>query len=377
MTLSLDLARRALLLSSLLLLSLPLWSLTSIGAEGWRLGADAIVECALLAFVTVAGGWFVLNGRLFSESRLARPAGVLCLVVAASGLCTVLAQSLDADEAARDLWRAATSYFADPDARAAVRPTIYWIELAAFAPMLELALVRRASEGAPARRVLAGVVAFATVLLLTIASAIGVDGGAAERVAVANPVFGVGLGQIGSGATRVAPAAIPAQLGMAGLAALGWFLWCCVALARRARETGSRRWTFWVFVAVVTLPLPWRIGAAIAPEAPEVHGAGAVQRELDGTPYRVADQESRWRLRTSGRMVDVPMRWDAAASDDCYVKITTGDRPVNEVGLHADRWLPVRFIVQSAGSDNERPEFTLRVSKPSCKLLVGRIRAIR
>ncbi len=137
-----------------------------------------------------------------------------------------------------------------------------------------------------------------------------------------------------------------------------------------------RVWQFAV-VAVVLASLPWRAVVALAPDAPDVIGAHAASGQLDGQSYQVAEPVSRWRLRTHARAALFPMRWDAAAGQDCRVQIVINGQRVDEVALTADMWTPVPLIVPPGGRESVAAEVELRVSANTCRLLIGSIRAWR
>ena len=176
-----DLARRTLLLFGLLIFLIPLLSLVSSGGApsialvavlaimtaarpssglvglglvlplafaltdgaGSSLSVEQVAEAFVLAFTAGALARSILDGRLFIDSRLARPALALGVIVAVWGLCTVLEQSADARVAIGALWRSARSYFVNRDSADTLQPTLHWLEFAALVPLVELSLRRR------------------------------------------------------------------------------------------------------------------------------------------------------------------------------------------------------------------------------------------
>jgi O-antigen ligase len=145
------------------------------------------------------------------------------------------------------------------------------------------------------------------------------------------------------------------------------------------READGRagRLVSWVLLGFVLVTLPWRVIDAITPASPDVTGAGPVAGEIADVPYRVAEQQSRWRLRTRTRMVVALMRWDAAAATDCRVRIVVKDRPADEVSLSAVTWQQVRFSVPPGIRPSLPPEVEFHVTSPTCTLLVGTVTSIR
>jgi hypothetical protein len=176
-----DLARRLLLLSVLLVFLIPLLSLMSSGgapsvalvallavmtavrppsgllglalvlplafaltdATGSSLTVIQVTESFVLAFIVGALARSIFDGRLFMDSRVARPALAIFSLVAVSGLCGVFEQYADAGVAFASLWRAATSYFVSPSSERLLQPAFHWLEFAALVPLVELTVRRR------------------------------------------------------------------------------------------------------------------------------------------------------------------------------------------------------------------------------------------
>jgi O-antigen ligase len=547
-----DLARRILLLACLLIFLLPLLSLMFSGgapsvalaavlalmtaarpssgllglaivvplafaltdAAGSSLTAVQVTESFVLAFIVGAIARSILDGRLFMDSRLARPALAIAALVAVSGLCAVFEQFADAPVAMAALWESAMSYFVSPAAAHMLQPAIHWLEFAALVPLVELSMRRRpewrdvtlivwlgawAVAAGPtilqtadldlsvigsllamlvvtaivlavlSRRRLAAVVA--TLLVISVVGGLATAlswsrptrvspstaihlrvelSKIALRMTTQAPVFGVGLGRfadasrdyIDPGFVASFPGTalgqnahnnflqILAELGCLGLAAFIWLLSAAMrpmAVARQAlaartaliaglatffvcalfdhplliypiaaaafvtlglaagtlppREIvsppGLRGWAEWILVAVVLVSMPWRISAALSPDMPDVVGAGPLQPELEGVPYRVAEPQSRWRLRPRTRMAVALMRWDRSAAANCRVRIRVRNRPEDEVALRVDAWIPVRFSIPPGGRPSDAPEVEFTVSSPTCRLFVGTVTAMR
>jgi hypothetical protein len=613
-----DLARRLLLLAGLLVFLVPLLSLMSSGGapsvalvavlalmtaarpasglvglalvlplafaltDAARPGFTVVqvTESFVLAFIVGAIARSILDGRLFMDSRLVRPALSLGVLVAASGLLALFGQYADAGVAMTALWRAANSYFVSPASAHILQPAIHWLEFAALVPLVELSVRRRPAwrhitllvwlgAGAVAggqtilqiaditlernggfrdavnlllrsrlnplyadlnaagslfamlavtaivlgvmsrhrlaaaivspflavglfgtqsraafgavvavfgflatravfrsgRRVAAVALAFVLIggaagaLSVRRPSHVGIDAAVNSRVELSKialkiasqaPVFGVGQGRfvwasrdyIEPGFVATFPGAalgenahnnflqVLAELGCMGLIAFVWLLWSAMrptavdppARAARtalvaglaafflsalfghplliypiaaatfvtigfaagtlpAREItsarGLRQWAEWLLVAVVLISMPWRISAALAPDTPEVVGAGPVQPALEGVPYRAAETLSRWRVRQRSRTVVALMRWDHTGATDCRVRIRVRNRPADEVSLRSDSWIPVRFSIPPGGRPSEPPVVEFEVSNPTCRLFVGTVTALR
>lgn len=478
-----DLARRLLLLSGLLIFLIPLLSLVSSGGgpsvalvavlaimtaarppsgllglalvlplafaladvAGSSLTVIDVAESFVLAFIVGALARSILDGRLFMDSRLARPALAIFALVAVSGLCVVFEQFADVGVAMTALWRAARSYFASPSSEYLLRPTLHWLEFAALVPLVEVSVRRRPKWlhvtlivwlGAGTLAAGQAILRAADVAWPTPAGILAAVNAQVELAKVAleaashAPVFGIGLGGLVVENAHNSFLQILAELGCAGLVAFVWLLWSAMQpiavdpQARAARtalvaglvtfflsalfwnplliypiaaatfvtlgfaagtlparentsSAGLLGWAEWILVAVVLVSTPWRVSAAFSPDAPEVVGAGPVQPELEGVPYRVAERVSRWRLRPHTRTVAALMRWDPAGATDCRVRIGVRNRPDDEVSLRPDAWIPVRFAIPPGGRPNERPEVEFAVSSATCRLLVGTVTAMR
>ena len=249
-----DLARRILLLTGLLIFLVPL---TSLSSSGLRLTAVQLTEAVVLAFIVVALTRSILDGRLFMDSRLARPAMAVTALVGVSGLCSAFEQTADAGVAIRGLWRSATSYFVSPDANYMLQPTLQWLELAVLAPLVELSvrrlrLWREAAGGLrPGKALSAPLIAVLVVLVLIVASAVVLgpargNVGLALEAARQAPMFGIGPGGAiwavpNPESSYWLPLVILIELGCIGLVTFVWLVWSAVkpaavgAPARTAR----------------------------------------------------------------------------------------------------------------------------------------------
>ena len=400
-----DLARRILLLFVLLIFLVPLTSLMSAGGG---LAAVQLIEAFVLVFITGALARSILNGRLFIDSSLARPAMVFAALVAASGLCSAIEQSADARAAFAGLWRSAKSYFVSPSAADLLQPTLRWFEFSALVPLIEVSL-RRLPKWRDATRlvvrrrrsvasVLAVVLAAGTFVVLRTFSTAGGDVNSrlatvklAFETARQAPMFGIGPGGFGwvspaGGPSYFLPLVILVELGCLGLVSLVWLLWCAIrpvsavgdGASESAASTASGRFRLaeWIVLAIVLVSLPLRIIQALAPATPEIVGAGPMERELEGVGYRIAEPVSRWRVDGRSRTFVALVRWESPASDDCRLRIAVRDRPADEVSLRPDAWIPVRLSIPP-GSPNDPAEVEFRVSSPACRLFVGTVTATK
>ena len=313
-----DLARRILLLSGLVIFLVPLTSIVSSGAAfniatltiaaivgivtavrpaaglvafslilalavaradvaGAGLAVVQLTEAVVLAFIAGALARSILDGRLFMDSRLARPAFALATLVAVSGLCTAFEQSADARAAMAGLWRSAKSYFADPAALYTLQPTLHWLEFSALVPLVELSIRRR-----PAWRNVtlivwlgASLVAGSQMLAFGEAQSTASDGSVhfnsrVEMVKVAletasqAPLFGIGLGGFvwalpaNLEPTFFLPLVVLVELGCIGLVTFGWLLWSAVRPVAPVDHVASSRTARTVVIAAVGA---WLVGA--------------------------------------------------------------------------------------------------------------------
>ncbi|HXT69583.1 MAG TPA: hypothetical protein VN700_07500 [Vicinamibacterales bacterium] len=414
MTFPLDLIRRVLLLVGLVLLSLPLWSLSGAASDVSRLSVAEIVEIVVLVFIVVAGALGILDSSLFVASRLFRPALVFGAAVLAVGICDLLFQFPSARAAAERLLASTTSYFVIPSSADLLQPTLWGLELAALAPLVEITMRRRRPM----------VRASGWALLVV---------GIALACYSASPFVNIDIRDVVS--VRLAQAAGELlELRLAGLAGLGWLLWAglrapafstqtpdrtarlallaatlllllevvldrrpvaylpavgafvaiglTAAMAPRPSSpggTGEGRWILRVLCASILVAASVRAWAALMPPPPQVTGLGALQPALDDEPYRVAEQRFTWTLPARTRVVWAPMRWDKAAAWDCYVRIKVAGRPDDVVSLMPDRWIVVRLAVPQ-GDDKrgqEKPTVVFEVTSPACRPLVGTITTAR
>jgi hypothetical protein len=436
-----DLARRILLLFVLLIFLVPLSSLMS---SGGHLSAAQLTETAVLIFIAGSLARSILDGRLFIDSRMARPATALAALVAAAGLCSAFEQTADASVAIARSWRSATSYFVGPDAGYFLQPTLQWLEFCALVPFVELSVRRRPEWRDVTVMAWLGACAVAAAgAAVALWPADGASAGANGRIEMVMlaletarqvPVFGVGPGGfVWASSTNLEPSyflplVVLVEYGCLGLAVFGGLLWTALRplfvdkptrtartavvgglvafllsaffapplleypiaaatfvtlgfaagmLPPRAASTARPlRWIERIVLAMLLIPLPWRITQALSPGTPEVAGAGPVQPELEGVGYRIAEPVSRWRVQPRSRMFVALMRWDPPAAEHCRVRIVVRDRPPDEVSLRSDVWIPVRLSIPP-GRPNDAPEVEFHVSSPACRLLVGTVTATK
>jgi O-antigen ligase len=160
--------------------------------------------------------------------------------------------------------------------------------------------------------------------------------------------------------------------------AVGFFFAIGLAAGLGSPQTRPPRLWQWALVAFLLVALPWRVVMAVAPPPPDVVGASKAPTDLDGEAYFAAETVSRWRLRVHARAALFPMRWDGADNaDECRVRILINGNPADEVSLRSDTWLPVPLVVPPGGRESVPAEIEMRVSPPTCKLLVGTVHAWR
>ena len=135
---------------------------------------------------------------------------------------------------------------------------------------------------------------------------------------------------------------------------------------------GADRLVVIAALVVLAVSAPSRINAARAGADLDhrMIGASAVMGELDGVPYRLADPESTWFVRTTARVVEIPLRAEAGGA--CDVTMAVDRTPANQLRVVDDAWQTVRFsFIEPETRWNSR-RIDVRVAGGSCRLLVGR-----
>ncbi len=392
--------------------------------------------------VNAMGSYFAMGAVVWMSRVLAPVATPVTRAASAGAAVVVLAALWLTGSRAALLATAAPGLVLWLGVRRSSRRTLLIVTAVAVAG----GLLFTAAQRDPASRSPASTALFIRVELAKVGAHMTVDA----------PWFGVGLGEFRDQSTRyISPALVDvfsvtaggenahnqliqvaAELGLVGLAALGWLLWAALGPAWRSLSTSVRAdqswavgWTggvcalllsallghpwltpfvlIFTFVGVglvagITAPgaahatpygpapgrpariatgvllvllaasLPMRMQAARA--AAELDnrfiGASRAVAELDGVRYRVADDISTWFVRTTARIIEIPLRADEGGA--CEVAVDVDRRPANQIRVTDERWHPMRFTFHAPETRWNSRRIDVRVSAGTCRLLVGR-----
>lgn len=122
--------------------------------------------------------------------------------------------------------------------------------------------------------------------------------------------------------------------------------------------------------------LPWRAQARLHGADLEHYrfGASPIVGERDGVPYHLAEQTSRWFIRRTATLVDIPLRADSG-SVPCTVRLAVDEVDADVVTVDDSTWRHVRFrLIGDTGTGEHRID--LRTSPADCRLWVGRLTVV-
>jgi len=232
------------------------------------------------------------------------------------------------------------------------------------------------------------------------------------RMFETGPVFGIGVDQFYGASPRFTPPAtsttvpenahnnfvqVLAELGLAGLCALLWWLWVIVAGGMRAQVQHPDRcragllfaivmcvgtwmtghpllvpefaFVFWLYagtlmgtvpvptsvrspwapgllIVVILVSIPWRAQALRNEANLEYRGLGmSVWQHDDTQRYREAGRAFALYLPATGRPVEVPFRRAPGTPSPLVVDIRIGDQVVNTVSINGDDWQSIIVTV--------------------------------